>query len=102
MLEQPLLFNGCSSIQFFNSFFVTYETPCCARGHYSHLLHFPPNPSYGNRGFPWLWQMSSGCASAHILSLLATSLINNSGLIFICVKIMDVFTCGEKISKLGV
>ena len=50
MLEQPLLFNGCSSIQFFNlppfhessrlvastslwSLFVTYGTLCHAIGH---------------------------------------------------------------------
>ena len=33
---------------------------------------------------------------------LATSLINNFGLIFKYVKIMNVFTCGEEISKLAV
>ena len=37
MLEQPLLFTGCSSIQFINLIFVTYGTPCRARGHHSHL-----------------------------------------------------------------
>ena len=42
------------------------------------------------------------CKDAHILSLLATSLINNSGLIFICVKIMNIVTIGEEISKLAV
>ena len=36
------------------------------------------------------------------LSLLVTSLIKNSGLVFIDVKIMNVFTCGEGISKLAV
>ena len=29
-------------------------------------------------------------------------LINNSGLSFICFKIMNAFTCGEEISKLAV
>ena len=38
MLEQTLLFTGCSSVYFFNSSFVTYGTPCCARGHHSHLI----------------------------------------------------------------
>ena len=38
ILEQPLLFTGCSSIQFFNSFFVAYRTPCCTRCHHSHLI----------------------------------------------------------------
>ena len=40
--------------------------------------------------------------SVHIVSLLAASLNNNSGLIFICLKIMNLFTCGEDISKLAV
>ena len=38
IFEQPLLSIDCSSIQFFNSFFVIYGTPCCARGHHSHLI----------------------------------------------------------------
>ena len=38
MLKQPLLFTGCSNIQFFNSFFVTYGTPCRTRGHHSRLI----------------------------------------------------------------
>ena len=44
------------------------------------------------------------CTSSvhHILSLIATSSINNSGLVFICVKIMNVFIGGEEISKLAV
>ena len=46
--------------------------------------------------------MSKGCASADILNLLAISLINNSGLIFIYVKIMNLLTCGEDIGKLAV
>ena len=33
---------------------------------------------------------------------IVTSLINNSGLIILCVKTMNVFTCGEEISKLAV
>ena len=40
--------------------------------------------------------------SPHILSLLATSLIINSGLKFKNDKIMNVFTCGKEISKLAV
>ena len=36
MFGQPLFFSG--SIQFFSSFFVTYGTPCCARGRHSHLI----------------------------------------------------------------
>ena len=46
--------------------------------------------------------MSKGYASADILNLLAISLINNSGLIFIYVKIMNLLTCGEDIGKLAV
>ena len=38
--------------------------------------------------------------SGHIFSLLATSLMNKAGLIFMCQN--DVFTCGEDISKLAV
>ena len=38
LLEQSLLITGCSSNQFFNSFFVTYGTPFPARGHRSHFL----------------------------------------------------------------
>ena len=37
ILNQPLFFSGCSSIPFFNSYFVTYGTPCCVRGLHSHL-----------------------------------------------------------------
>ena len=44
-------------------------------------------------------QVSEGCV--HILSLLATSLIKNSGMIFICVKIMNDFI-SEEIDKLAV
>ena len=39
--------------------------------------------------------------SLFILRLLATSLINNFGLIFTHVKIMNAFTCGEEFSKLA-
>ena len=35
MLEQTLNLTGCFNIQFFNSLFVTYGTPCPARDHYS-------------------------------------------------------------------
>ena len=38
MLEQLLDFAGCSSIQFFNPFFVPYETPRRVRGQLSHLI----------------------------------------------------------------
>ena len=38
MLEKPLDFTSCSSIQLFNSFLVTYGTPCRTRGHHSHLI----------------------------------------------------------------
>ena len=34
--------------------------------------------------------------------ILATNLIHNSGFIYICVKIINVFTCGEEISKSAV
>ena len=38
MLEQPLLFTGSLNIQFFNSFLVTYGTPCHASGQHFHLI----------------------------------------------------------------
>ena len=48
MRELTLEFTGCSNIQFFSSFFVTYVflnsffliygTPCRERGHHSHLI----------------------------------------------------------------
>ena len=34
--------------------------------------------------------------------ILATNLIHNSGFIYICVKIINVFTCREEISKSAV
>ena len=121
MLHLPSLFTACSSIPFFNSFFVTYGTPCCARGHQSHLIFYDLQDTmscqrsllsslttFVTYGTPCHARghhssiYGYGCASAYIFSLLATSLINNSGLIFICVKIMNIFTCGEEISKLAV
>ena len=36
------------------------------------------------------------------MELFCPSLINNFELIFICAKIMNVFTCSEDISKLAV
>ena len=132
MLEQFVLFIGCSSIQFFNSFyFVTYRTPCSTRGHHSHLIfcdlqdtmppqisllsslttfvtyrtpcqarghhfHFPPNQYLG------MQMISLGVinilkiSSTNIFSLLATSLINNSRLIFIYVKITNVLLVVKK------
>ena len=55
---------------------------------------FPREAEYFPRGGKY--------PSAHILSLFGISLINNSRLIFICVKIINVFTCSEEISKLAV
>ena len=102
MLKQPLLFTGCSNIQFFNSFFVTYGTPCRTRGHHSRLIFCDLRDTMPCQRSPLLFPTKQWeCASAYILSLLATSLINNSGLIFIYVKVMNVFSCGEQISKLA-
>ena len=77
--------------------FVTYGIPYCARGHHS---HFPNQP------IPRGQRVSLGVASiliasTHILSLNVTSK-NNSEAIFIYVKNMNIFTCGEKISKFAV
>ena len=104
MLEQPLLFTSCSSIQFFNSprfpkdnqlRHTSYPTSQCAalvsllECHTRPLVtkRFPPNPSQCSRGLPQRWKVSLGYASAHILSLLPTSLISNCGLLLICIKI---------------
>ena len=63
--------------------FVIYRTPYHAIVHHP---HFVPNPYLGRQrislGMTSIlrWQVS------HFLSLLATSLINNSRLLFICVK----------------
>ena len=46
--------------------------------------------------------VSQGCASAHILILLGTSLIKNSKSISNYVKIINLFTNGEGINKLEV
>ena len=64
--------------------------------HISHVIRTQ------KRRFLYGWQVSQGCTSTHILSLLANSLINNCRLRFICVKIMNVSTCGEEVSKLAV
>ena len=68
------------------------------------LLHWSPSTSHptftqGSRRFPQGWQVSQGCASAHMLRLLATNLIDNSGLIFKYVKIINVFACGKEFMK---
>ena len=44
-------------------------------------------------------QVSQECASAHILSLLATSLVNNSGLILTCVKIANVLVVVKRLEN---
>ena len=53
--ETPLGETGCLSNHqtlLFLFIFVTYVTPCRKRGHYSYLLHFPPNPYLGKQDFP--------------------------------------------------
>ena len=84
MLEQSLLFTGFSSIQFLNSpLFLnivsqnTFGTLPLTVQYLCDLQDVMP--------LHW-----SPCTSAHILSLLATSLIHNSGLILICVKTMNI------------
>ena len=118
MLDKPLLFTGCSSIQFFNSppfpYKVSQDTfwtlpltvPQFCDLQDAMLRYWSPNtsnptPSREAEDFS-RGEVSYDCASAHILSLIGTNLINKSGLIFICVKIMNVLTCGEEISKLAV
>ena len=85
MLEQSLLFTGFSSIQFLNSpLFLnivsqnTFGTLPLTVQYLCDLQDVMP--------LHW-----SPCTSAHILSLLATSLIHNSGLILICVKYLSKF-----------
>ena len=118
MLEQPLLFTGCSSIQLFKSppfsSTVSQNTFCtllltvqylsdlqdAMPGHWSPSTSHPTIPRetedfLGVASILRMWLCSHS-------SLFATSLMNNSGLIFKCVKIMNVFTCGEEISKLAV
>ena len=105
LLEQPLDFTGCSSIQFFNSHpfpehsqlaHTWHITPHCAvlvwlTWHHATLWvtkRFPPNHCLGKQ------KISLGVASilrmCLILSLIAISLINNSRLIFTYVKIMKI------------
>ena len=79
------------------SFFVSHKTPYHARGNH---CDFQPNPYLGKHRISLGTAFILRMCSAHILSFFATSLINNSGLVFIRVKIMNVFTCGEEISKL--
>ena len=53
--KTPLEETGCLSSHqtlLFLFIFVTYVTPCRKRGHYSYLLHFPPNPYLGKQDFP--------------------------------------------------
>ena len=89
MLEQTIVFSGCSSIQFliyppftntvseatWDKLSVTVQHLC--------NLGDPMLPQWssdfshsaltqGSRGFPQWWQVSYACAPAHILSLLAT------------------------------
>ena len=66
--------------------------------------HWSPSTSYPT--FPkWAEDFPRGgkCLNdVPLWRLLSTSLIKTSGLIFIFVKIMNIFTCGEEISKLTV
>ena len=78
---------------------VVYGMPCLARIPQS---HFPLNPYLGKQRISLGVVSIPRNASSHIISLLATILITNSGLIFICVKIMNVYTCAKEISKLVV
>ena len=115
MLEQTLFFTSCSrfliqplltrsvrpQLVIFPSLCstcVTYGTPCGSIGRQvipTHLLprraeDFPSGGKYPNEG-----------ASAHIIKLFATSLIDNSGLGFKHAKIMNVFTCNEEFINLS-
>ena len=79
------------------STFVTYGMPCYATGH----------QVLSNLTFLWKRRISLGMARILRMCLCpnlqfnSTSLNNNSGLVFIFVKIMGLFTCGEEISKLA-
>ena len=77
---------------------VTYRTSCLAIG--QQVL--PTQLFLRKQKISLRVASSSRCASAHILSLLAISLIKNSGLIFVCVKTINVITCAEEIRKLAV
>ena len=77
---------------------VTYRTLCHALGHQV----LPSQPFLGKQRISLRVASVLRVASTHILSLLATSLINNSRLIFICVINTNLFNCGEEISKLTV
>ena len=115
MLEQPLFFTSCSRfliqplltrsvrphlVLFLSlcSTCVTYGTLCGSIGHQvicTNLLprkaeDFASGGKYPNEG-----------ASAHIFKLFATSLIDNSGMVFKHVKIMNVFTCNKEFIKLS-
>ena len=100
MLEQPFLFTSCSSIQFFNSLFVIYRTPCCTRGRTSHLilcdlwdtmpcqnslLSFPTQPFLGKQ------RISLGVASISTICLCSHSLFTSHqkvllGSFYLCVR----------------
>ena len=117
MLEQPLLFTSCSSIKLFNSPLFPkysklghtwYPSPQYTAfvsffGYHTRPLvtkHPSPNPSKEAEDFS-RGRKYPQYASANIPSLLASSLINNCGLLLICIKIMNVFTCDEEISILA-
>ena len=108
MLEQSLLLIGCSNTvnqDTFGTLPVIVQYLCDLLDAMPH--HWSPSTSHPTlpreaENFHSGGKYPKVCASAHILSLLATSLINNFGLIFICVKNMNVFTCDEEISKLVV
>ena len=70
-------------------------------GHWSPSVFYPTLPSEAE-DFPrgGKYRYAYRYTSAHIPSLLPTSLINNCVLL-ICIKIMIVFTCGEEISILA-
>ena len=106
MLQQPLLFIGCSSIQFFNSqpFSQKYQSDTFGTLPLT-VQHLCDLPALGKRRISLgveNFLVSQGCASAHILSLLGTSLIKNSKSISNYVKIINLFTNGEGIKKLEV
>ena len=86
MVEQPLLFSGCSSIQFSNSFLVTYRiapevftlisynfmtqgTPCCTMLSFS----FPTQLILGKQRISLGYQVFEPCTCTHIANLLPTN-----------------------------
>ena len=104
MLEQPLDFTGCSSIQFFSLLLsltqlvrlpgVTYHLLCSTCMTYGKLCHaighqvLPTQPLPKEaEDFP---RGNKYPKYAYTVRLLATGLINNSELLFKYVKIMNV------------